>query len=166
MMAETLVEKNVCGECGAEVRPQTAFCYNCGKPVRQIDEAGNKIGETSEAWFGETLVYDGPIAGANESEAEKIEETAVEEPDPAEVSVKETEAKTEVLEIDPLHHSIPADTGLKSAASIRRKPKTFSRDVEVVWEEYEKPPTAKFILVTLLLVLFTIVVFLLAMQMK
>jgi hypothetical protein len=64
MMAETLVEKNVCGECGAEVRPQTAFCYNCGKPVQQIDEAG-KIGETSEAWFGETLVYDGPIAGAN-----------------------------------------------------------------------------------------------------
>ena len=63
-MAETLVEKNVCRECGAAVRPQTAFCYNCGKPIQPIDEAGNKLDEPNDAWFGETLVYEGPIAGA------------------------------------------------------------------------------------------------------
>jgi hypothetical protein len=164
MMAETSVEKNVCRECGVDVRPQTAFCYNCGKPVAQLDEASSQGEAASEAWFGETLIYDGPIEGAKEPEAEGIKKPDV--PLEPEIEVKATEAKTEVLEIDPHHHSLPVESGLKSAASIRKKPKSFTRDVEVVWEEYEKPPTVKFILVTLLLVIFTVIVFLMAMQMK
>jgi hypothetical protein len=38
-MAEEIVEKPVCGNCGADVRPDTQFCYNCGKSV---SEGGNE----------------------------------------------------------------------------------------------------------------------------
>jgi len=33
MMAETALEKETCRSCGVDVREDTAFCYNCGKPV-------------------------------------------------------------------------------------------------------------------------------------
>jgi hypothetical protein len=32
-MAETVLEKESCNFCGIDVRENTAFCYNCGKPV-------------------------------------------------------------------------------------------------------------------------------------
>jgi hypothetical protein len=31
-MAEILVEKEICDECGADVRENSQFCYNCGTP--------------------------------------------------------------------------------------------------------------------------------------
>lgn len=163
-MAETLVEKNVCKECGADVRPQTAFCYNCGKAVAQPEEAADPIDEASDVWFGETIVNEEPIPDV-EGPVGKEDDGSV----PSEAQSVPEEAKTlpMVDEIDPLHHSLPVESGLKSAAEIRRKPKTFKgRDVEVVWEGYKDPPTRGLILITLLLVLFTIIVFLIAMQMK
>ena len=35
-MAEAVLEKEVCGNCGADVREGTAFCYSCGSRV--VDE--------------------------------------------------------------------------------------------------------------------------------
>ena len=35
-MAEAILEQEVCLNCGAEVRPDTQFCYNCGKSVSQL----------------------------------------------------------------------------------------------------------------------------------
>jgi hypothetical protein len=180
MMAETLVEKNVCKECGADVRPQTAFCYNCGKPVAPGEPETNHADEASDVWFGETIVNEEPIVNQEPvveveepvqeiaAVEEPVQEIAEPEPEPEPEPVgQETESNMETIRIDPLHHSLPVESGLKSAASIRRKPKTFNkREVEVVWEEHEKPPTLKLILVTLFLVLFTIIVFLIAMQMK
>ena len=32
-LTETVVEKAECPKCGADVRPDTQFCYNCGGPV-------------------------------------------------------------------------------------------------------------------------------------
>ena len=32
-MSETAVEIAVCASCGADVRDESVFCYNCGKPV-------------------------------------------------------------------------------------------------------------------------------------
>jgi hypothetical protein len=34
MMSETVIETAVCGECGADVREGSLFCYSCGKPIR------------------------------------------------------------------------------------------------------------------------------------
>lgn len=35
MLGEKLTDEK-CGFCGVEVRPETAFCFNCGKPVAQL----------------------------------------------------------------------------------------------------------------------------------
>ncbi len=32
-MALARVKDELCGNCGVDVRPDTQFCYNCGKPV-------------------------------------------------------------------------------------------------------------------------------------
>lgn len=174
MMADTLVEKNTCKECGADVRPETAFCYNCGKPVTQMMDA--QAEDASDVWFAETLAFDTPIAepeGSDEIETVvgkpevKTEVAAVDPNAETRVFDEPVEEAPEVPELDPLHHSLPTESALRSAASIRKKPKSFNRrEVEVVWEEHQNPPVAKLILVTLGLVLFTVIVFLLAMQMK
>lgn len=38
-MAETIVEKATCENCGADVRENTQFCYNCGKSF--VEPAAN-----------------------------------------------------------------------------------------------------------------------------
>lgn len=43
-MAEVTVEKKVCSGCGAEVREDTLFCYNCGSPIADEDRAANTTG--------------------------------------------------------------------------------------------------------------------------
>lgn len=39
MMAETAVERSVCKGCGAEVRDESLFCYNCGESVGEPAES-------------------------------------------------------------------------------------------------------------------------------
>jgi hypothetical protein len=180
-MAETLVEKKVCRECGAEVRPQTSFCYNCGKSVTETPDR-DPAEEPSSIWFGETIISDGPEPEPEPTEEPENAVTEVfEEPVPAEPAVDPAEYETEKIErenlepetpsgpdpFDPVHHSLPVESGMRSAASIRRKPKTFQRrEVEIVWEEYEGKSNLKYILITLLVVLFTVIVFWIAMTMK
>ena len=35
MMSETAIEIAACAGCGAEIRDESLFCYNCGQPVKQ-----------------------------------------------------------------------------------------------------------------------------------
>lgn len=37
-MAKTVKAKAVCEKCEADVREGTAFCYNCGSPLAQLEE--------------------------------------------------------------------------------------------------------------------------------
>lgn len=182
-MEETSVEKRVCKECGVDVRPDTAFCYNCGRSVTETPDKP-AVEEVSSAWFGETITSDND---ANDD----IEEAVIEEPEPAEtvseeqaedVAIPAPDASLEQLDekdpistddkpategLDPIHHSLPVESGLKSAASIRKKPKTFrNKEVEVVWEEHGGRSNLAYLLITLVVVLFTLVVFYFAMQMK
>lgn len=39
-MAKRATKKKVC-KCGAEIRPEAAFCYNCGNEIRQDKVAEN-----------------------------------------------------------------------------------------------------------------------------
>lgn len=165
-----MVEKKVCGGCGVDVRPNTAFCYNCGKSVSLEEPEPNHDDEASDAWFGETLVSE---RLEEELQKPEVSEPDIPEPESLEPQAEEIEAETigetkpDAPDIDPIHHSLPVEGGLKSAAAIRKRPKTFQRrEVEVVWEKHDEAPNSKFILVTLILVLFTIAVFLIAMQMK
>jgi uncharacterized OB-fold protein len=34
-LSETVLEGTECAKCGADVRPDTQFCYNCGGPVQE-----------------------------------------------------------------------------------------------------------------------------------
>jgi hypothetical protein len=185
-MAETLAEKKVCRECGAEVRPQTSFCYNCGKSVTETPDR-DPADEPSRIWFGETIISDGPEPEPElKQEPEDAVTEAFEGPVPVEPAVDPAEYETEKIEreslelenlepettagpdvLDPIHHSLPVESGMRSAASIRRKAKTYQRrEVEVIWEEYEGKSNLKYILITLLVVLFTVIVFWMAMTMK
>ncbi|MEP6944425.1 MAG: zinc ribbon domain-containing protein [Acidobacteriota bacterium] len=42
-MAEPKLEREVCVNCGAEVRPDTQFCYSCGKSVSKKDAARAEV---------------------------------------------------------------------------------------------------------------------------
>lgn len=61
-MAETVVEKEVCGKCGVDVRENTQFCYNCGGKVtlvREADAASNDdVATTTVAAKAEKVASD------------------------------------------------------------------------------------------------------------
>ena len=45
MMAETAVETQVCKSCGADVREESLFCYNCGEAVAPTAPRPTEIAE-------------------------------------------------------------------------------------------------------------------------
>ncbi len=130
-MAETLVKNRVCNGCGADVRSGAFFCYNCGSSVTADvaspeKNGNNEIGEKTEKIPFPEKTFEG----------EKI---------PA-VENKETAEKNEA------EKNAEAKPALKSAASMRRKPKTIQRKrIEVTWEEPASAPNVWFLLVAVLL---------------
>lgn len=141
-MAETLVKNQVCTSCGADVRTGAFFCYNCGSSVAPDIVSTERNGKNDEGEKTEKLLFsEKPL------EEEKI---------PA-VENKETPEKKEA-EITPT-----AKPELKSAASMRRKPKTIQRKrIEIVWEEPASAPNVWFLLVAVLLTGFALGLWLLA----
>lgn len=130
-MAETLVKNRVCDTCGADVRSGAFFCYNCGSSVTAASperNGSNDIGEKTEKMpFPEKAFEDEKIPVVENKE-------------------KETNEKNEA-EI-----TAEAKPVLKSAASMRRKPKTIQRKrIEVTWEEPASAPNVWFLLVAVLL---------------
>lgn len=142
-MAETLVKNEVCKKCGVDVRANTQFCYNCGASVSGSVENdltdGNK--ETNLLVFPENAVAEKDSAAVRDHLAEAATgngNAAVEEKPP-----------------------------LKSAASMRRKPKTIQRKrVEISWQEPESAPNLWFILAAVLLTVFAFVLWFLASSLK
>ena len=51
-LSETAVEKTECPKCGADIRPDTQFCYNCGGSVAK--EIVNEISPTNGAAISKT----------------------------------------------------------------------------------------------------------------
>lgn len=152
-MAETLVENRICNACGVEVRKGALFCYNCGSSVAPEIPAPDNHDSVSDAWFREDIVAEKSVA----ADSEKVE--------------KPTEAKTEVLDAADIPAKKPdilEETKLQSAASLRRKSRPLQKIKieEVVWEEPENAPNGWFILVALVLTLFAVGIFWLAIYMK
>lgn len=151
-MTESVVETPVCEACGADVRKGSLYCYNCGGPVAPESIAAEKSQTRSaanDAWFRADIV-----------ESKKLETTRL---DKGKKKKKETP-----VEEKPTGDAIPKagiaeESGLRTAASLRRKGKTIERkDVEVIWEEPEPGPNLKFILATLVMLLVVIVIYLVA----
>ena len=146
-MAEILVENQICGACGAEVRKGALFCYNCGKsvaPAVSPADDNHKIENRAETVFKER-VSESP--GPRPKGAEIFTGNSIEKPDGKPTDLPEN--------------------NLKSAASMRRKAKTIQRKrVEVVWEEHGNAPNIWFILVALLLTLFAAGIWYLAIVLR
>ena len=60
-LSETVVEKTECPKCGADVRPDTQFCYNCGGPISK--QTLNEISSTNGAAISETNDEKRPAPG-------------------------------------------------------------------------------------------------------
>ncbi len=136
-MAETVTKKAICGSCGAAVRERSAFCYNCGESVQKRSDISLPV----------------PSETKNGRQVEEV-----------------SRAKTEVRETaqDPPDVLRDGDGNpkLRSAASIRSKTKAYNRKpVEVVWAEPDKPPPA-YIIASIVLVVFTVVMLVLAWFLK
>jgi hypothetical protein len=48
MMSETVLQTAVCDSCGAEVRDESLFCYNCGERVSQEIAVSEPLPEKPE----------------------------------------------------------------------------------------------------------------------
>lgn len=164
-MAENVIEKAACTSCGTEVREGSSFCYSCGEPLsgkqpkakskrsrkgsrngRPVKETNRLAEEPEKAVVQETQVVEQLV----ETLAEPL---AVEEPF---IGDKPTVAES-VVEDSPR---------LRSAASMRRRTRTFERKpVEIMWVEREKP-SWMFIIVSLVIVGFAAVLLALALYLK
>lgn len=168
-MAKTLVEKEICDACGADVRPGSLFCYNCGGAVS--DEIPEPVlNQQRKAPGGNNFKDDLPPknnlqTNRLKSEAgEKIELKPIEKP-PGTPIINEPPVKSEGK--TPEKISIQEEAKLKSAANLRRKAKIYrKKTVEVVWEEPDNAPNKWFPIVAVVLILFVILIFYLAMYLK
>ncbi|MDQ3322139.1 MAG: zinc ribbon domain-containing protein [Acidobacteriota bacterium] len=152
-MAQTFVENKTCGVCGADVRPNALFCYNCGGAVAVETKPEKKPPEKRFA----------PEVKKEEIKKEPEQTVVIEEskltPIVEDAGIKESK-NSKNLETKPKPE-------LKSAASLRRKSKSLERKtVEVVWEEHENAPNVWFISVTVGLTIVAAVILFLAMYLK
>ena len=168
-MAETFVENKICEACGASVRPGSVFCYNCGGAVQEDlakPQKNNDKREVSDAWLQSDLSKNSDLKTTQlkKETVEKVEAKPVEKP----VEKPLSGALLEKIEDKPIEKPlIREEAKLKSAANLRRKAKIYQKKtVEVVWEEPENAPNKWFPIVAILLILFVVGIFYLAMYMK
>ena len=175
-MAKTLVEKEICDACGADVRPGSLFCYNCGGAVSEsLPEAATNNSRTvdtddrlqSEASENSDL----KTTPLNRETVDNFEISPIGKPigkPSGDELFEKAEAQPEAgLETSAETPSIPDQAKLKSAANLRRKAKSFQRKtVEVVWEEPENAPNKWFPIFAVVLILVVVGIYYLAMYLK
>lgn len=133
-MAETIVKNQVCDACGADIRSEALFCYNCGESV--VQKAQSNDHKQTDEMVRETII--------EEKESKVL--TATKEKN-------NTNGKKEIK--------------LKSAAALRNKARRVKpKKVEIIWEEHENAPNVWFIAVAVLLLIFTIIIYYIAMILK
>jgi hypothetical protein len=168
-MAKTLVEKEICDACGADVRAGSLFCYNCGGAVAEdLPEAAtnNHRKDVGDDQFQRDL------AENSELKTTRLKKETVEDFDRRSVAKPVGKPTGDELfeknEPQPIEKPpMQDDAKLKSAASLRRRVKNVQRKtIEVVWEEPENAPNKWFPLVAIILILLVVTIFYLAMYLK
>lgn len=153
-MTEAAVENNLCAECGADIRDEALFCYNCGSAVVAEDQADGGI---SDAWFSEAIVKneDSETDSIESAKEEIVETDDIDEPGASEESGKDFEPKAKPKT------KIRRKPKMRSAATLRKNsPKPLPlRKVEVVWEENENSPNLWFIIASVVIVVIVGVLF-------
>ena len=176
-MSKTLVEKKICDTCGADVRPGSGFCYNCGSAVAlEADElpktqANIDLKEVGDVWRQGDLAETSDFKTSNidlKTTKLKKEEEVIETIDLQPIGKPSSEELNKTIESPaPAKPSLQEEAKLKSAANLRRKAKSFQKKtVEVVWEEPENAPNKWFPIVAIVLILLVVGIFYLAMYLK
>lgn len=159
-MAEISVEKRFCEACGVDIRPGSLFCYNCGGSVtaKKLIENDNKNSNVNKSWFREDIAVDGANHNKNGKEEIEIEKWADNNAAIAIETVAEKPVEKSVIQ---------EQTKLKSAASLRRQSKNLQRKkIEIFWEEPDTLPNFWFIIVAVVLTLFTFGTIYLALRLR
>lgn len=173
-MAKTLAEKKICDACGADVRPGSGFCYNCGGAVAQEEELSKteanidqkKVGDV---WRQSDLGDPSDFKTSNiDLKTTKLKEEVVDVIDLKPIGKPGDEPLNKTIEAIPAEKpSFQEGSKMKSAANMRRKAKSFQKKtVEVVWEEPENAPNKWFPIVAIVLILLVVGIFYLAMYLK
>lgn len=154
-MAEKIVEKQFCGKCGVDVRPNTLFCYNCGSQVASDEEVeleNSKAPEVSNAWFKEE------IADSKKFETSKLDSKLVSAQAKEKVKSPAIPKPTDSITSEELPKTEKSKTSqLKTASSLRKQKKLNKpKQTWVTWESYENAPNLWFLLVALVLTLFAV----------
>ena len=173
-MSKTLVEKKICDACGADVRPGSGFCYNCGGAVSEPDElpvtaASIDPKEINDAWQQSDLGEPSDFKTSNiDLKTTKLKEEVIDVIDLKPIGKPSDEVLNKTIESIPAENpSVQEEAKMKSAANMRRKAKSFQRKtVEVVWEEPESAPNKWFPIVAIILILLVVGIFYLAMYLK
>ena len=155
-MAKTSVKNKTCAACGANVRQGSLFCYNCGEAV--APEAAEVKSALKQKTVKEALVEE-ELKEKTDFRTTRLDGAAIEQKAQAAELKKEAPI--------PKPDTAEPETKLKTAANLRRKPKTFQKKtVEIVWEEPDQSPNKWFPLVAIGLVVFVALIFYLAMYLK
>ena len=145
-MAEAVAKEKVCNACGADIRPDSLFCYACGgsleSELAEI-EKGESGAELDDVAQKESLGED------KDKDKKKEEKVAVKAKSP-EPKAKDAEKKE-----------------LKTAAALRKKPKNLGvKRVEILWEEHEEAPNVWFLVGAVVFTIIGAVLFYIAMYLK
>jgi zinc-ribbon domain len=147
-MAEKILEKQVCQACGADVRLNAEFCYNCGSAV------GNKFVKGNGKSQSNTLLRENISEDEDNTSKTTTNLDKKNLPIPIEKPNLPLTNEKNVENVKPL--SKP-QTKTKSAAELRQKNKLErKKSVEIRWEEPESAPNVWFITVTFILTLFAV----------
>jgi hypothetical protein len=96
-MAETMVEKATCEDCGADVRENTVFCYNCGRRFAEVASPSN--GRPSEAMSDEAkTALDDLAAKLKIDEPENVDRLALAAAERKKSRIAPKKAKEDVWE--------------------------------------------------------------------
>ncbi len=149
-MGEKL-EKQICESCGADVRLNALFCFNCGSQVASDEavEAENINDKSvSDAWFKEEIAVV-PQDTKSVATSNKKTKVVVKE----KTKTLEKIITTETTENGQVEKIAPENSiKLKSAANLRDKSKLGGKKtVEIEWTEPRSAPNIWFLLVSLIL---------------
>ena len=127
-MSRSVAEKTVCGECGADVRENTYFCYNCGQSV--VDSSSQESTLTEEDL-------------SSESEARPVEKPDIllEPPVSPKVNSKGKAALDRLAEQLSSDREPAEEKRIAEAAARRKRSRSIKKKgSEYTWEPVEDAP--------------------------
>lgn len=153
-MTQTVVENEICPTCGTELPATAEFCYHCGNSVKVEAVSENETQDVSDVWLR------GDIAKKSDTNNNKATQVSGQN---LETAVQDNNLKKDLEDF----RTKPVETELKSAASLRVKARKIpTKKVEVHWEEHDNAPNILFIGGAILLAIFALLIFFLAMYLR